>query len=169
MVRRLRPPAGVVEKGERSLAVAAVHTPAGGEHLVVASDRALYIPHVGGLTPTEPYIRLSWTQIDRVQWEEPMLTIHSRDDDGERTWSINLDTPRRLPELVRERVMASIVVTEHIPLHEQGGVRIVGRREHPDSSIDWSFAFDAGLDPHDPDLRSAAEAALVELRDVLGV
>lgn len=169
MVRRLRPPGGVVAEGERSLAVAVVHSPTGGEHLVVASDRALYVPHVGGLSPAEPYIRLSWTHIDRVNWEEPILTIHARGDDAERTWRIDLETPRRLPELVRERVMASIVVTEHIPLHERGGVRIVGRREHPDASIDWSFAFDAGLDPHDPDLRSAAEAALVDLRDVLGV
>lgn len=169
MVRRLRPPAGVVAPGERSLAVAAVHSPSDEQHLVVATDRALYIPHVGGLITAEPYMRLSWTQIDRVHWEEPMLTIQARGDEADRTWRIDLETPRRLPELVRERVMASIVVSEHILLHESGGVRIVGRREHPDDPIDWSFAFDPGLDPQDPQLRTAAEAALVELRHVLGV
>jgi hypothetical protein len=169
MARRLRPPPGVVLDGERTLAVAPLHSTLEDHHVVIASDRGLYLPNVGGFAPAEAYTRLAWTQIDRVLWEEPILTIQARGDEAARTWRIDLADPLRLPEVVRERVMASIVVTEHIPLHDKGGVRIVGRRDHPGAAIDWSFSFDAGLDPHDGELRRAAEAALAELRNVLGV
>ena len=169
MGRRLRPPQGVVAAGERTLAVAPVHSSAEDSRVVIASDRGLYLPNVGGFTTPDSYMRLAWTEIDRVLWEEPILTIQARGDEAARTWRIDLADPMRLPEVVRERVMASIVVTEHIPLHDNGGVRIVGRRDHPGAAIDWSFSFDAGLDPHDGELRRAAEAALVELRNVLGV
>ena len=160
---RIRLPEDMAQPGERMLAWAASH---GGN--VIASNRALYLP-TGGDVSTSNMSRLAWTSIDRAVWEDPDLVVFARGDGSARQWRVTLTQPGRIPEVVRERVTASIVVSEYVELAEGAGVRIVGRRSDGDDVIDWNVTFDPGLDPDDPDLRSAALAALADLRDSLGI
>jgi hypothetical protein len=71
--------------------------------------------------------------------------------------------------VVRERVNASIVVQDRITLSGRAGARVVARRVPGSTDLRWSVVFDPGLDPGDPALRAAADAALAELRASLGV
>ena len=35
--------------------------------------------------------------------------------------------------------------------------------------VTWIYEYDAGIDPADPDVRAAAEAALAQARDEVGI
>jgi hypothetical protein len=160
---RVTLPPDLAEKGERLLAWAAVEGDGG---RIMASTKALYLPATGHLTAAT---RLPWTAVDRATWTEPELNVHARVGDSERHWRIRLAEAGRMPEVVRERVTASIVISEHVELTEGAGARIVGRRGGSDDPIEWSITFDAGLDPTDPVLRGAAVSALADLRESLGI
>lgn len=149
---RKSPPDGVVPgKGERVLAVA-------GD--AAATDVALYLPGTEGPT------RLPWERIQQAAWQDGVLVV--REVDGARH-AVRLADPGSLPEAVRERVTATIVVSRHVRL-PGGGVRIVGRRPlGGDGGPRWAFHFDAGLDPADPGLRAQAEQALEEIRRQTGL
>ncbi|MFD0887796.1 hypothetical protein ACFQ08_24915 [Streptosporangium algeriense] len=122
---------------------------------VVATDKALYLGET----------RLPWFRIDRGVWDEEGLTVVTTEG---RTFRAPLPEPGRVPEAVRERVMASIVVSQYAPLDARGGVRLVARRTDDDQVL-WEFVFDAGMDPQDPGLRALAEQALEETRRSFGV
>lgn len=156
-------PKDLTEPGERLLAWGA-----GDNGEVLASTRAMYLPSAGQLAPAE-IIRLPWTWIDRASWEDPDVVIEARIEGSPRRWRVALSEPGRLPEVIRERVTASIVISEHVDLVDVGGARIVGRRSDADEPVEWSVTFDPGLDPNDPQLRAAAVNALADLRDSLGI
>lgn len=156
-------PNDLTVSGERVLASARV---VGVADPLLASTHALYIPATGDL---DSMTRVAWTQIDRATWEDPEIVVEALIDGEARRWRIRVEEPGRVPEVVRERVTASIVFSEHVELLDGAGARIVGRRSGPDDQIEWSIAFDAGLDPQDKDLRGRAVAALAELRESLGI
>ena len=66
-------------------------------------------------------------------------------------------------------VDGTVVVSERVDLGDGEGALMVARRGSDDGVIRWSVVFDAGLDPSDPALRQAADAALTRLRDSLGI
>ncbi|MFF5243394.1 hypothetical protein ACFY3V_03870 [Streptosporangium sp. NPDC000095] len=136
--------------GDRVLAYAE-----GPDGYVIAADKALYL---GGE-------RVPWFQVDRGVWDEEGLTVTTTDGRSHRAL---LPEPGRIPEAVRERVIASIVVNHYVPLDARGGVRLVARKADADRLI-WEFVFDVGLDPDDPGLRALAEQALEETRRSFGV
>lgn len=161
-----KPPRDSVEPGERILAWAPA---AGGAAPVIASDRALYLPAEGADLGGGEATRLPWEAIVHAVWEEPYLVVDATGGGVSRAWRIALAEPRRVPEVVRERVMASIVVSERIELTDDAGARVVGRREGMGDRITWTITFDPGLDPADPALREAAQHGLEELRRTFGV
>ena len=156
-------PREFAEPGERLLTWG---TGAAGQ--VLASNRAIYLPSTGDFAAAG-WTRLAWTSVDRATWEEPEVVIEGRLEGSARRWRVRLSDAGRLPEVIRERVTASIVISEHVELVDGGGARIVGRRTDGDTAVEWSVTFDPGLDPQDPALRAAAVTALADLRDSLGI
>jgi hypothetical protein len=152
LTRRRNLPEGLpLEKGERVLAVS-------GE--TVATDAALHFPGEDGFT------RLPWERVQQAVWKDAVLII--REVGGTRH-RVQLADAGSVPETVRERVTASVVVSSHVTLHG-GGVRIAARRPtRGNGELRWSFVFDAGLDPADPGLLAEAEQALEELRRQTGL
>lgn len=148
-----RAPAQVRERAGASKPLA--WAPAGGDW-VVASAESLIIP---GREPLE------WVQVIRAAWDDPVLEVQA----PEGMYRLVLENPGRIPEVVNERVKASVVVQHHVPLVGEQGVRLVARRRPGDTDITWRVTFDPGLDPEDPELRSAANRALTELRSSIGL
>jgi hypothetical protein len=149
--RKNVPDGVVLERGERVLAV-------GGE--TVATDAALYLPGA------EEGIRLPWEHVEQATWQDGVLVVR---EVGGRRHTVPLAEPGSVPEAVRERVTATVVVSTHVKL-PAGGVRIVGRRPpRPAGELRWSFLFDRGLDPADPGLLAQAEQALEEIRRQTGL
>ncbi len=125
--------------------------------------RALYLPD--GTV-------LGWNEVDEVVWdlEESTLDLVTLPIDGPaRSYRIHLPDPGRLPELVRERVTASIVVNQHVPLAGRAGAKIIARRVTGRDELDWIVVYDAGIDGADPVIMERVQAAVAILRRDLGV
>lgn len=147
-----------LEPGERAITYGVTQDGA----YVVATDRALHLP-------TGP--RVGWERVEHAAWQGGWLHVRETAELGEqaREHHVRLAEPRALPEAVRERVQASIVVNQYARLDAERGVRIVGRRRPGDDVVVWTLVFDAGLDPRDPGLRAHAEQVLEDVRRQTGM
>lgn len=146
------------ERGERTLAFA----PTRGGSYVVATSTALHLP-----TPSGDFARLPWERVDQASWKDGWLHVHETSGGAEH--HIRLAAPGSVPETVRERVTATVVVSQHARLPGGGTVRIAGRRPPGGDEVRWSFVFEGGLDPSDPGLRAQAEQLLEDLRRQTGL
>lgn len=166
MLRHLRSgrlPAAVraeldLEPGELVLS----HAEDEGGGYVVATDRALHLP--GGR-------RVGWEHVEHAEWERTGLHVREIVPLGERprTHHLHIREPGRLPDIVQDRVTSSIAVNQYVRLEGDDGVRIVGRRTPGGDEVVWNLIFDAGLDPHDPEVRAWAERFLVEVQRQTGL
>ena len=117
-------------------------------------------------------LRVPWDLILRTVWEPDAVEVTAQESAGGRPVVHRVHIggePGALPEVVRERVPASIVVQHHVELIGERGARFVARRVEGETDLRWTVVFDAGLDPSDPQLRQAADDALDALRASLGV
>jgi hypothetical protein len=158
-VRRRTRPSVAVGPGEKVLAWAE------SDRGVVAGTRdALYVDGR----------RLPWEQVEAADWDSDTsrLRISEVGSWGEPRVEHDLvvEEPRRLLELVRERVTASVVLQRHVPLTGRRGLRVIARRApRGDQPIAWFYEYDEGVDPDDPEVREAARAALAAARDEVGL
>lgn len=116
---------------------------------------------------------IPWEQVQSADWDKQTgtLVVAEVGDWGEqrRVHRLVLPEPGRLLELVRERVTASVVLQRHAPINGRRGVFVIGRRAPGASGpISWIFEFQEGVDPADPAVIAAAEAALRQARDDVG-
>ena len=163
LLRRRRVPAAVREslrreRGERVITYAVTRD----GRYVVATGRALYLPGD---------VRLPWEQVHQATWHGGWLYVQETSTLDARGGEhhLRLDDPGRLPEAVRERVSATILVNQYARLTGDHGVRVVARRSPTGTETTWTLVFDAELDPHDPALRTAAGQVLEEIRRQTGV
>ena len=163
-VRRARPPVAVAA-GERLLAWA----PLAGGGWVAGTRDALYLP--AG--------RLPWEEIQAADWDSEQTRLHVSEVGtwGERraqhaltlVESAAAETDRLL-QLVRERVTASVLISRHVPIEGRRGVRVIGRRAPSGrSDVQWAYEYDAGIDPDDPFVQTAADDALAAAKADVGV
>jgi len=162
--RRARPPVAVAA-GEKVLAWAESSSGA-----VAAGTRdALYI----ATQDTGVETRLPWEQVEAADWDRDSSRLRVSEVG---TWgeervehSLIIEEPGQFLELVRERVTASVVLQRHVPLNGRRGIRVIARRApRGDRPLNWFYEYDEGIDPADPSVRAAAEAALTAARDEVG-
>ena len=149
-----------VSPGERVLAWTEVTT---GE-VLAGTREALYL---GGT-------RLAWEDVEAADWDRETQVFRVVEVGtwgevrGEHRFVIG--EPRRLLELVRERVTASVLLVRHVPLEGRRGLRVIARRSPAgDRGVRWLYEYDAGIDPGDPVVRLAAENALADARSEVGL
>lgn len=131
-------------------------------NLVVVTTRRLFAP---GLA--EP---LAWERVVRAAWDDPVLSVTSQAGPAATTEvNIVIVEAGTVPAHVRARVATTIIVQRHLALGEGRGATFIARRRPGGDDVSWTVLFDPGLDPGDPDLRGAADAALAEFRTVVGI
>ncbi len=167
--RRIELPADVrarlrLQPGERVLAAA----DAGGGGWVVGTDRALHLPAGDG------WQVLPWERVDRASWDretERLVVIEVADfGEPEPQHLLALVEPRRLLDLVRDRVTSSVLLTRHVPVEGSRGFKVVARRSPTgQGEVDWSCWLDEDLDPADPAVRRAVDAGLAAAKAELGL
>ena len=151
-----------VARGERVLAWA--HASDG---VVAGTREALYLSR-----DAAEVVRIPWQQVQAADWdgETAELTVSEVG-----TWgaprpehSFVIEEPGRLPELLRERVTATVLLQRHVPLDGRRGLRVVARRAPAgDREVTWIYEFDEGVDPDDPAVQAAPEEALAQaVRDL---
>lgn len=145
-----------VAPGERLLAGATARDGS----LLGATRDAFY-----AAVPGEPIRRIPWEEVESATWDGDTDTFRLTEVGS---WGavrhpveVLLDDPRRFLELVHERVTASVVLQRHVPVRGRRGLRVIARRApRGDRPIQWIYEFDEGVDPDDPEVRTAAERAL---------
>ncbi|WP_206051792.1 hypothetical protein [Nocardioides ferulae] len=159
--KRERPPIEV-RRGERVLAWARATDGA-----VAGTREALYLASDGGDAD-----RIPWEQVQAADWDRDSAELRVSEVG---TWGaprpehlLSIEEPGRLLELLRERVTTTVLLQRHVPIHGRRGVRVVARRAPTGArEVTWVYEFDEGVDPDDPEVRDAAEAALAQaVRDV---
>jgi hypothetical protein len=146
----------VLAAGERRLAwgLTSEGTP------VVATATSLHIAEV----------ILSWSQVEKAVWLPPLLTVTEvaeREGTGA-VHELTLEQENHLPEVVRERVTASVGWTDVHRLTPSGKVRLVGRRVPGVADLLWQVVYLQGTDPTQPGVREQAEQLVAALRGTLG-
>ena len=63
-----------------------------------------------------------------------------------------------------------MLLQRHVAVEGSRGVRVIARRAPSgDRAVTWLFEYDEGVDPDDPLVAQAAEAALAAARDEVGL
>jgi len=116
---------------------------------------------------------LPWEQVQGADWDKAASTLVVSEvghwGDERPVHRLVLPEPGRFLQLVRERITASIVLQRHVPVSGRRGVFVIGRRAPSGRGrIAWIFEYQAGIDPSDPAVQQAAEAALRQAREDVG-
>jgi hypothetical protein len=161
-------PAGVRERarlsrGERVLASA----DAGDDTWLLGTRDALVI--VGPDDAT----RVPWERVETADWDrdKERLRVAEVGEFGQArpVHTFSVAEPRRLLQLVRERVMASVVLQRRVVVRGRRGVLVVARRApRGNDEITWACEYDEGVDPDDPTVRLVVDEALAVAQGEVG-
>ena len=135
---------------------------------VVATTFALH--HLSRAESMATWQRMPWEEIGRIHWERraSVLTLVRFPGGPQRTVRLRLSPSSALPALVRERVAATEIASADIAL--RGYPSTVRARRRPGTShIVWIVLLGAGVNPHEPEVRAAIDAATRDLRARLGL
>jgi hypothetical protein len=140
---------------------------------LVGSREALQMVDPSGDQPAA-VLFLAWEQVHRADWdaESSTLRVEVIEEFGRpvTAYSFVLDDPDVLLELVRERVTASVLLQRRVELQRKRGFSVIARRSPTGrGEVGWSYEFDRGVDPADPEVMAVAEAALQDARESLGL
>ena len=114
-----------------------------------------------------------WEEVHRADWDKETETLTVEPVEAYAAPVVR--HVRRLPEpgdlvpLVRERVTATVVVQQRVPVRGKQGFRVIGRRPPAGGEVVWAFELDQGLDPDDPVVQEATRRALVEAQASVGL
>ena len=150
-------------KGERVLAFA-VDDNTGG--YVVATNFALAV-----VTPDPGRVaRHRWLSVDAGSWEPETATLTVTWADGGRPgqWSFR-DQPTLLPETLRERVQASVVLATRLTLGDRRTGRVAIRQDFATRELIAQTILGRYARAEDPEIQAHVQAALAHLRDQVGL
>lgn len=129
-----------------------------GDQLAIGSPSVLSTGDPGG------WQHVGWHEIERGGWNDELHRLSWVRVDGRRG-EVELAVPGRLPELFRERVEATIVLRQFVPLAGERGVTISARRPlGQPGPLDWHTSLTRGLTWQTAGVREAVDDALARTR-----
>ncbi|WP_426561397.1 hypothetical protein ACPPVT_14470 [Angustibacter sp. McL0619] len=140
-----------LRRGERLLAHGG--RPDGGWAIATTAAVVLVDP-VEGPTPGPgtPSLRRLWHEVAEAGWDPDAEAVYIRWADGGAGTTVQLIPPHgRFPEVLRERVMSTFVLSERIPVQGRRGVTVAVRRHAVNGSLFTQTVPDSGVNPsHEP-------------------
>lgn len=132
----------------------------------VATDQALLLVSGAGLVQ-----RRGWEDVDNAAWDDDERELLVAWVDGSESTRIVLaeDAGGYLPEVLRERVQSSVVLTRRVEVRDRRGVRIVVRRIPRDGALTTQVLPDRGVSLDDPAVVPLIESAHREVRAQAGI
>ena len=165
-------------KGERVLAFG-VDDNTGG--FVVATTFALVVVTSTAVTPTSARstmatstavrtLRRRWLSVDAGSWEPETATLTVTWAEGGRgaQWSFR-DQQTPLPETLRERVQASVVIATRLTLGDRRSGRVAIRQDFATRELIEQTILGRYTRADDPEVAAHVQAALAHLRDQVGL
>lgn len=132
---------------------------------LVATNHALYaVDAAGEATLTRP-----WHEVDSGSWSAELTQLTVTWVDGAKPGQWVLGDTTLLPETLRERVQASVVLTQKIELGPRRTARAVIRQDLGGGGLVEQVVLGRGARADDPEVAAATEAALAYLREQVGL
>jgi hypothetical protein len=150
-------------KGERVLAFALDdHT---GGHVVVTTYAIAVVT-----SAAERTLRRRWLSVDAGIWDPEIATLTVTWADGRPAgqWSMR-DQATLLPETVRERVQASVVLSARLMLGDRRSGRVAIRQDFATGELISQTILGRSTSLDDPEVQAHVKAALAHLRDQVGL
>lgn len=143
----------------------------------VATTRALHVAGAaaGAEVAAEPSgagadERHGWDEVATATWSDTASMLQVTWADGSRALAVEFaGSAGYLPEVVRERVEASVVLTRRIEVTGRRGVRVAVRREAPGAALTTQVVADRGVDVREPELAARIAAEVETLREQTGL
>ena len=128
---------------------------------------------VGADSPGErSAVQIPWETVEDAAWkqDDARLRFTETGQYGEPrpSYSFEVEDPALLLQLVRERVTASVVLQRRVPVRGKLGLTVIARRSPVGGPVAWMHAYDAGLDPADPEVAAVADRALEQAQAEVG-
>ena len=153
------------EAGERLLAWAAE---AGTGRTVVAGLHRLYAVAPGDGAPHFEVSR-PWHLVDAGTWSGDEGVLRVTWVDGDRPARFVLDDPGMLPETLRERVQASVVLAEAVDLGQRRTARVVVRKDLATGALMSQAVLGPGVRSTDPGVAERVRVGLARVREQVGL
>lgn len=136
-----------------------------GSH-VVATTWAIAVVRPDGTRP----LRRPWYLVDTGVWQDEAwtLTLTWVDATGVEQWTFR-EQRTLLPETLRERVQASVVISTRLVLGERRTGRVAIRQDFATRDLIPQTVLGPGVRADDPDVVAEVQAALADLRDQVGL
>jgi hypothetical protein len=135
---------------------------------VVAGRHRLY-----ALTPAPdgPHLTLSrpWHLVDAGLWSGDDGSLRVTWVDGERPARFVLTDPGLLPETLRERVQASVIISESLDLGNRRTARVVVREDLTTRVLLSQVLLGPGVRSTDPGVSEQVRAGLARVREQVGL
>jgi hypothetical protein len=135
---------------------------------VVAGRHRLYAVAPG---PEGPKVALSrpWHLVDAGLWSGEDGSLRVTWVDGERPARFVLTEPGALPETLRERVQASVVIVEAIELPNRRSARVVVRKDLATGELLSQALLGPGVRSTDPGVSEQVREGLARVREQVGL
>jgi hypothetical protein len=131
---------------------------------VVASNHHLYAVDAGGArTLARP-----WHEVDAGTWSAELTQLTVTWVDGSRPSQWVLGVTSLVPETLRERVQASVVLAQRIDLGPRRSARAVIRQDLGTGDLVEQVVLGRGVRADDAEMTARTEAALAYLREQVG-
>jgi hypothetical protein len=150
-----------LDRHERLLAASSLET--GG--WVVASTVALLV------TDGDRVVRHAWHEVAEATWDPGTRVVAVRwATPAEPELRLRLvEQPGRVPEVVRERVMSTYVLSQRVPVRGRRRVTVAVRRNASDGTLLVQAVPDEGIDPHRPETAEKVAAMARDLAEQVGL
>jgi hypothetical protein len=154
--------------GERLLAWAVDER--SGDTVVVATHHlyAVSQPSADGAPPRVVLDR-PWHLVDGGSWDAERSSLAVTWVDGAAAVRWALDDPRALLQAFRERVQASVVLSEEVDLGQRRSARVVIRQELGTGRLTAQTLLGRGVRAADPGVMERTGEALARLREQVGL
>ena len=147
-----------LEPGER--VVASARTADGG--VLAVTNHRLVVEGEGA-------VRAPWHLVDGGGWRPESDELWASFVDGRDPGAWVLPDAGPVTMAFRERVQASVVLTEHVVVDRVNAARVVLRKDPRDDRLSVQTIYRQGADPDLPPLRHGVEEALARLAEHVGL
>ena len=150
--------------GDRATDVLSLSHDARSDADIVATKTHVYAVAAGSVVLDRP-----WHMVDTGSWdnEKCLLTVQWVDRAPTTVWE--LEELGTFPQVLRERVQASVVLADEVDLGPKRKARVVVRKELATGALLGQTILGKGVRSTDPGVREETGAALDRLREQVGL
>jgi hypothetical protein len=133
-------------------------------HVVATNQRVVVVSPAGEVLLDRP-----WHDVDAGTWSSELQQLTVTWVDGSRPAQWSLGAASMVPETLRERVQASVVLAHRVDLGPRRNARVVIRQDLASGALLEQVVTGRGVRADDPEVEAATQAALADLREQVGL